>query len=163
MSQNIANAHPDDATWAQVDTALQALEDALGPLLVPLSNDQRRRLPKMGEASEAFCRTAVEAAAQNAGLMPRDFDVEEMRRDLVAHDAYNVRLVRLNRLTEQVRDTEIALGSDVMAASLEAYAFLKINGKAEGLHGLKRSLGRRFDGGGRRSDDPTPLPGPQPG
>ncbi|MCI4568949.1 hypothetical protein [Lysobacter sp. CFH 32150] len=66
-------------------------------------------------------------------------DIEEMRRDLAAHDALNTRLVRLQRVMEKANDTEMALGSDVVVMALERYAFLKIAGKGEGLHGLRRT------------------------
>lgn len=158
MSQNLATMHPDAQQWAAVDNALEAIEQALLPSTVKLSPDERKRLPKMGDGSEAFCRKALDVMSQNTGILPRDFDVVEMRRDLEAHDAFGVRMVRLSRLLERVRDTELALGSDVMVSALEGYAFLKIAGKGEGLNGLRRELGRRFDGQGKRPQAPLPSP-----
>jgi WS/DGAT/MGAT family acyltransferase len=71
-------------------------------------------------------------ARKNAGLLPRDFDLGEMGRDLASHDAVVERMVVLSNLMERVRDTDLALGSDAMVAALEAYAHLKVAGKAEG-------------------------------
>ena len=52
--------------------------------------------------------------AGNGGVLPRNPDVEEMRRDLTTHDALNSRLVRLTRTLEKAHDTDQVLGSDVM-------------------------------------------------
>ena len=51
---------------------------------------------------------------------------------------------RLQRLSERATDTEFALGSDVMAASLQAYELLKVAGKNQGLESLRKELGALF-------------------
>ena len=152
MTQNLVFHHLQAEQWAAVDQALQVLEDVLSPALVALTAQQRRRAVRMGDGSQAFCRTAFDVASKNAGLMPRDFDLPEMGRDLASHDALGERLVVLENLMERVRDTDIALGSDVMASSLEAYAHLKVSGKAEGVDGLRRLLSKRFHGQGKKED-----------
>jgi len=72
-------------------------------------------------------------------------------------DALNTRLVRLQRVMEKAHDTEMALGSDVMVMALEGYAFLKIAGKGEGLHGLRKTLGKRFENNGPRKAEAEPV------
>lgn len=158
MGQNLAAVHPTQEQWAAVDAGMDTVEQTLDAALVSLSRDDRQRLTKMGDGSEPFCRKALDVMSQNTQILPRDFDVTEMRRDLESHDALNARLVRMTRMMERMRDTEMALGSDVMVAALEGYAFLKIAGKSEGLHALRRALGKRFDGNGKRSDPPPVAP-----
>ena len=85
-------------------------------------------------------------------LMPRDFDLDEMRRDLESHDALHTRIVRLQKLLEKAHDTDTALGSDVMVAALEGYALLNVAGKAEGTDALRKLLGKRFEGNGRKAE-----------
>lgn len=155
MSQNLANTHFDDSQWQAVDTALDSLEKALAPMLVPLDATSRRRLVRMGDASEAFCRKSRDAMGKNRGLLPPSLDVDEMGRDLDTHDAINARLARIVQLVEKIQDTEIALGSDAMVAALEGYAFLKIAGKGEGLDGLRRELGKRFTAPATRKAEPV--------
>jgi hypothetical protein len=56
---------------------------------------------------------------------------------------------------ERANDTEMALGSDLMTNALEAYAFLKIAGKGEGLDALRKMLSARFNRSpGKASDAP---------
>jgi hypothetical protein len=158
MSQNYVFRHMAAEQWTQIDDAIKNLVDVLEPALVPLTPDLRQRLVKMGDGSEAFCRKALDVISENVELMPRNFDVDEMRRDLASHDALHTRIVRLTRLLEKAHDTDMALGSDVMVAALEGYAFLKTAGKAEGTDALRKLLGRRFDGATRKQDEPaTPL------
>lgn len=160
MVQNLVTTHLTADQWAVVDQTIAQLEQALAPLLVAMAADDRRRVVKMGDGSEAFCRKALDVMTENSGLLPRNLDVEEMRRDLDAHDALNARMVRLTRLMEKARDTDTALGSDVMAAALEGYAFLKIAGQGEGLNSLRRDLGKRFENNGPRKAEAEPVPRP---
>jgi len=158
--QNLVTTHLTAEQWAAADQAIATLEQVLGGMVVALTPDARQRVVKMGDASEAFCRKALDVMAENTGMLPRDLDVEEMRRDLAAHDALNTRLVRLQRVMEKAHDTEMALGSDVMVTALEGYAFLKIAGKGEGLHGLRKTLGKRFENNGPRKVDAEPVAQP---
>lgn len=157
MSQNLAKTHFEAAQWEAVDEAIAGLERALGTVLLALAPGERRRLVKMGDASESFCRKAYDAMREHGMLLPANLDVEEMGRDLATHDALSVRLSRLDRVMEKANDTDLALGSDVMVAALEGYAFLKLAGKAEGLQGLRRELGKRFENNGPRRTAPSPA------
>jgi hypothetical protein len=143
MSQNLIDLNLSAESLAAVDAALTQLETELAPL-IRLDADQRRQLTKMGEKSESFCRQAFDVMQQNPSILPRNFDLDAMRRDLDAFDALRPRLVRLTRLFERANDTQMALGSDVMSNSLEGYAFLKISGKGEGLESLRKTLSARF-------------------
>ena len=160
MSQNVMSRHLAADQWALIDDAIKNLIDALEPALVALTADQRQRIVKMGDGSEAFCRKALDVISENVELMPRNFDVEEMRRDLTSHDALHTRIVRLTRLIEKAHDTDMALGSDVMVAALEGYSFLKTSGKAEGVDALRKLLGKRFESSGRKPDAPVQTPVP---
>lgn len=159
MGQNLATRHLTEQEWAQFDETLAQAAAILAPVLVSLTPTDKKFMVKMGEGSETFCRQACGVAAENLALMPRSFDLEEMQRDLATHDALNMRIVRLTRLLEQARDTEMALGSDVMVASLEAYAVLKAVGKGDGVQALRRQLGKRFETGSR-AERPEPVADP---
>ena len=156
MSQNLVANHLDDAQWSVADQAMDQVEQAFAPILIALDGArQRRRLTKMGDGSEPFCRKAYNAARTNRHQLPAALDVEEMGRDLASHDALTERLARLTRLMEKVRDTEMAVGSDVMVAALNVYHFLQAAG-GEGLDEVNRELSRRFADQGRRTD-PEPM------
>jgi len=156
MGQNLVARHLDAAQWASLDEAIAKVQALLEPVLVPVTPQAKKVMVKMGDGSEAFCRQALGVMEENVGLMPRDFDLAEMRRDLEAHDALNARIVKLTRTLEQARDAEMALGSDVMVSALEGYAVLKAVGKGDGVQALKKLLGKRFDNGPRTAQ-PAPA------
>lgn len=156
MGQNIASIHLTPEQWAQIDDAVVVVTGVLEPALVPLTPTRKRGSPKMGDGSQAFCRLALQIAEENPALIPPRIDLEEMRRDLDSHDALKQRAVKLTALLEKVRDTQIALGSDVMVAALEIYAVLKAVGKAEGVHALRKQLSKRFDKGPHEGE-PEPI------
>lgn len=161
MSQNIVSMDLSTEQWATLDAALTTIEQTLSSL-VSLTPDERMRMIKMGDGSEAFCRKALDVMGENPSVLAGNFNLPEMRRDLATRDVLGPRLVRLTRLVEKANDTSMALGSDVMAAALEGYAFLKIAGKGEGLHGLRKTLSKRFDNGGRRVEAAPPVAVPVP-
>lgn len=76
--------------------------------------------------------------------MPATVSVPDAVADLTALDRLRPRAQRLARLSERVNDTQTALGSDVMATSLQGYALLKVAGKRHGLESLRDALGTRF-------------------
>ena len=147
MAQNLISFQISAADLTAVDAALKSLEDKLVGL-IDLSTEQRSGVVKMGDKSEAFCRKAVEVLANNPGVLPANFSLAEMRRDLTAFDTLRPRLNRFEKLYERMRDSQLALGSDLMSASLEGYAFLKIAGKGEGLDMARKALSVRFSKNG---------------
>ena len=157
MGQNLVATHLTSEQWTKLDQGLAQMQAAVEPMLVAISARAKKTMVKMGDGSEAFCRKAVGVMEENVGLMPRDFDLAEVRRDLSAHDALNDRIIMLTQLLERMRDAEMALGSDVMVASLEGYAVLKAVGKGEGVEALKKMLGKRFDNGPRQVDAVAPA------
>ncbi len=153
MTQNLIDFEISDESLALIDEALASIEAQL-VLLRGLDVDLRRSLTKMGDKSEAFCRQALVAFTQNQGVLPRNFDLAGFQRDMEAFDAIRPLRQRLQRLFERISDTEMAIGSDLMAASLEGYAVLKVAGKGEGLDGMRQALSARFARPRRRATDP---------
>ena len=128
-----------------IDNALLALETTLTEL-VALEPDARKRLPKMGGKSEAFCRQALSVVSQNPQIVNPSLGLASAQADLAALDVLRPRRQRLQKLVERMQDTETLLGSDVMATALEAYGLLKVSGKSQGLSALRAGLSTRFKG-----------------
>lgn len=152
MSQNLVTLTLTDAQLAAVDQALSDLETQLVDL-VALTVPERRKLNRMGDKSEAFCRQTLSVLAQNPQVVPPSLKLAESQGDLVALDALRPRLQRLQRLSERATDTEALLGSDVMRCSLDGYALLKRAGRNQGLEGLVKELGSRFVKTARVAED----------
>ena len=93
----------------------QAVMDAIATIreklsfLIDLSPEERRTSPKMGDKSRAFVKKAAEVAQQNEGILPRAFDLDEMRKDVQpTEDLYPI-LLALGQLHELVDDTYMAV------------------------------------------------------
>ena len=148
MSQNIISLVLTDAQIKAAMDALTALEGALTGLIA-LDGEERRRLTKMGQKSEVFCRQAISVLAQNPQIVPPSLHVADAQADLLALDRLRPVLDRLQKLAERGSDTEIALGSDVMDVALEGYGLLKVSGKNQGLDSLRKELSTRWSRGRR--------------
>ena len=133
------------ATLTAVDNALTALETALTQL-VAMEPTERKRLPKMGGKSEAFCRQTLSVVALNPQVVNPSLGLAGAQADLAALDALRPRRQRIQKLVERMQDTETLLGSDVMGTALEAYGLLKVSGKSQGLSALRAGLSTRFKG-----------------
>lgn len=141
--QNLISLRLSENDLADLDTALDTLQRVFLPMVV-LETQQRRELYKMGDKSEAFCRQTLALLAKNPQIVPPNLDVPEAQADLATLDALRPRLLQLRQLIERAEDTEMALGSDLMSASLEGYALLKVSGHGEALKDARRSLSARF-------------------
>lgn len=141
--QNIISVQLSDQDLAEVDQALATLQRVFAALVV-LQPQQRRELTKMGDKSEAFCRQTLELLAANPQIVPPSLQLAEAQADLQALDRLRPRLLQLSQLVERADDSMLALGSDVMSASLEGYGLLKLSGKSEALKGAHRDLSSRF-------------------
>ena len=138
MTQNLVSLDLTD-NLPKFDAALDAIE-GLMDVFVSLTPEQMRKLTKIGEKSETFCRQTVAILDQNRQALPPGFDLDELKRDLAAYDALRPRLNRLKSLVAKCIDTQVALGSDVLTASYDGYGLLKLFGKADNVTPLVESM-----------------------
>ena len=154
MTQNLISLDFGVDDIAAIDKALDILE-AKFDRFVTLTPDQIRRLNKMGDKSEAFCRQATVVLEENPQLIPPGFSVAELRQDVTDLDLMRPRFLRLRELLQKVDSTEMALGSDIINAALEGYGYMKMGGKSAGLDGLREGMNARF--GNRRGKPGNPA------
>jgi len=150
MSQATLSLSFTDAQATAIDAALNELE-AQFAALVAMPAGERRRLMKMGDKSEAFCRQTLSLLGQNRQLVPQSMGLADVQQSLDALDWMRPRMQRLIRLGERLSNTDTVVGSTIMQASLQGYALLKVAGRNQGLEGLRETLGARFS---RRSKVP---------
>ncbi|MBL8434497.1 MAG: hypothetical protein JNL99_06130 [Zoogloea sp.] len=154
MSQDLVSLQFAPADLDAVDSALAVLEAKL-EALVTLTAAERRKAIKMGDKSEVFCRQTELVLRQNPGIVPSNFDLAGLQEDLTALDALRPRLQRLRALTDRADDTELALGSDILSASLDGYALAKVGGKGTALDTLKEAMQTRLSRKPRKPGTPA--------
>ena len=151
MPQNLISLDITPDAIAKVDQAIETLE-AFTASFITLTNQQKQELFKMGDKSILFCQQTAMVLEQNQDVLPPTFNYEEMKTDLADHAAIAPRVLRIREVLAKMEDTQIALGSDVMVASSEGYALMKLFGKAEGLTELQDAMRLRRPGRPRKDD-----------
>src|ERR1043165_988577 len=158
MPDNRISATLSPADQQAVLAAINTIREKL-PFLVDLSPEERRTLPRMGDSGRGFVSQALALAEQNTDILPRSFDVDEMRKDVELLDALSPVLLALAQLNELVDDTFMEVGSEAYVAALAVYQYARAAGKGAALDGALDSLGQRF---ARKSRSTTPTPTPTP-
>jgi hypothetical protein len=158
MTDNRVSATLSNADQQDILSTLNTMRQKM-PFLIDLSPGDRHALPKMGDRSRAFVSQALALAEQNPDILPRSFDVEEMRKDVELLDALSSVFLALSQLNELVDDTLLEVGSEAYAAALAVYQYARAAGKGAALDGALDALGQRF---ARKSRSTTPTPTPTP-
>ena len=141
--QNLVSLNLSAQDLTDFDAALATLRRLFTPFLA-LQPEDRVEIKKMGPKSREFCEQTLTLLANNPQIVPPNLGLAEALADRVALEQLRPRLQQLHQLVERADDTEMALGSDLMAISLEGYRLLEVSGKGEALKGARRALSARF-------------------
>ena len=143
MPDNRISAGLPPADQGAIIVALNTIREKL-PFLIDLTPEERHALPKMGDKSRGFVTQALTVAEQNEAILPRSFDVTEMRRDVDLLPALEPIMAALSQLKEMVEDNYMAVGSEAYAAALLVYQYARSAGKGAALDTALEGLGQRF-------------------
>ena len=141
--QNLISLNLSAQDLTDFDAALATLRRLFTPFLA-LQPEDRVEIKKMGPKSREFCEQTLTLLANNPQIVPPNLGLAEALADRVALEQLRPRLQQLHQLVERADDTEMALGSDLMAISLEGYRLLEVSGKGEALKSARRELSARF-------------------
>lgn len=134
---------------ADVDAARQLIEQAeklLRPHLRPLTDADRRTIPKPRDGYEEGCRAMALAATDFPELAALSgFSAEAVVEDLDNAAALAGISERLENLSQLIIDTRHAWLAEAWVPSLAAYAIAKVKGKTDGrMRALIEPLARVF-------------------
>ncbi len=153
MAENRVSAQLGEAERQAVFAAIDTIRQKL-PFLIDLTPEERRALPRFGDKSRGFVEQALRIAEQNPDILPRSFDVGEMRRDVELYSALSAVHAALAQLFELVDDTLTEAGAEAYAAALLVYQFTRAAGKGTALDAALEGLGQHF---ARKSRGTTPA------
>ena len=128
---------------AAIDGAMDQLEQRFAKLIALDARDRQRKF-KMGNKTEKFCREALNVLDKNRQLAPPVMDLNRALTALRTIDELRPRSKQILALAERMRDTELALGSEVATAARQGYNALGEYGDRHGLEGMRQSLSARF-------------------
>lgn len=155
MPDNRISATLSPADQQAVLAAIGTIREKL-PFLIDLSPEERHALPKMGDRSRGFVAQALDVASQNTDILPRSFDVEEMRKDVELLAALSPIMTALAQLNELVDDTFMEVGSEAYASALMVYQYARAAGKGAALDSALDALSQRFARKSRGATGRTP-------
>lgn len=154
MSQNYGYRHVSADQWNSIGVKVDELMNEVTQMASPMTADQKQRAVRMGDGSIPFVDKAIEIADGNPGILPRWFDLDEVKRDRFAADRFRSLRLKLMQLQELCANAEVAHGSDAMAGGLDIYHFAK-SAEGVGVDSMRKLLGKRFERGPQK-DEPTP-------
>jgi hypothetical protein len=124
-SNNHSHAIPPEVV-EQMKQKTREMRELLAPYATPLTPQERRDLPVMGEKTVSFVEKAFEFAEANPDLCPTYLDMEAYRIDFA--DAIGLRVVHNSALQvfETVDDIVLLAGSEAYQSSLAFYNYIKL-------------------------------------
>jgi len=137
---------------AAIDAAFTQLEQRF-TRLIALDTKERRRLYKMGNKTEKFCREALTVLDKNRQLASPAMDLNGALTALRTIDELRPRTKQILRLAERMRDTELALGAEVASTARQGYNAMSEHGDRHGLTGLRQTLAVRYKRRPAANDD----------
>lgn len=156
MLDNTVSATISTDDQAVIFAAIATVKEKL-PFLVGLTQEKKKGLSRMGDKTRAFVSKAIEVATQNADLMPRCLDVDEMRRDVELVEALYPIMLSIAQLQELIEDTYLLAGSEAYAAARIAYNAARVNGKLMGLETAVEEMGKRYNRKSRKTQPEAPT------
>ena len=85
------------------------------------TEEEREDLMRLGKTGRRFVDKAAGLVDRSPGILPRSFDVDTFNRDAALYQELGDISDELRKLSEQVDDTEAAIGSDAFSAALVVY------------------------------------------
>ena len=109
------------ADLQSIKDAIAVLQAKLGPMLIALTEEERRSLFKMGEASRPFVEKVLEYVVSNPEFLPPFTDVGEMQKDWKAISDLLPIFNAMSQLCSNLDDTLMEAGSEIMVPSTAYY------------------------------------------
>ncbi|MDR2027554.1 MAG: hypothetical protein LBQ01_08360 [Prevotellaceae bacterium] len=137
----------------EINLKLREAKGMLDGFAVPLTPEERRNMPKMGEKTVSFVQKAYELAKENDDLRPSFLNMDEFSVDY--SDATNLRVLENNarQILDVIDDIIMVAGSESYLAALSFYEYVKILADRDvpRAKAVYEELKKRFPFGRRKS------------
>lgn len=150
--------------FEEITTLLNQINTTLEPYVTPLTNQQRKKIYKMSDKSQAFVQKVNSYVESNPQFVPSFLNVG----DFVIDFKNNAGLSPIDKLVEQLsnnlNDTAMVSGSEAMKSALMYYNNVKQADKngVSNARSIYEDLQKRFPGrsknGGSDNDEPKDPP-----
>jgi hypothetical protein len=156
LSNNRLNITATAVQLTAVKTALQAVTTNL-PFLIGLTTEERIALPAINVSNKAFTEDAINAAVNNASLIPSYVSVASMQNDLTLFTQLDEVILLVKQLLEKLEDTQLLAGSEAYIGGLSTYKLIASAADAgvPGADAIFSQLKQRFAGQGGTGTIPS--------
>ena len=139
---------PEPLTPAELQTVndcFATLDTLLGRYDISLAPTQAAHLQKMADKSIPFAQDGLEAAQNNGGSLPADFDVAAYAKAFALFTQMSAIELRLKQLVKGVGNTGTIAGSQTMGFANALYGYLKTGArKSAALKAVVDVLAQRY-------------------
>ncbi len=101
------------------------------PFLISLTKDERKNKQNMGQSGVGYGKAALKAAQTHSEILPVKFSVAEFQKDVTLYEQLQMLLSDLSTLCQNVDDTVLLLGQELMEQSNDVYDSVKLAAKRE--------------------------------
>jgi hypothetical protein len=101
------------------------------PFLLSLTKEERKNKQNIGQGGIGFGKAALKAAQTHEEILPAKFSVVEFERDVVLYEQLQMLLSDVSTLCQNVDDTILLLGQEIMEQSNDMYDIVKLAAKRE--------------------------------
>jgi hypothetical protein len=155
MDTNVHVKAISPADLEEANKLILRLLEILFPYATPLTAQDRKELPIMGEKSLSFVEKSFEYAKGNPDLRPNLLNLDDYSIDVA--DAVGLRVLKnnLHQAYEIVDDIVTLAGSEAYQSSLVFYAYVKFLAANDtpGAKTVYNELKTRFPGRGRSKNE----------
>lgn len=142
---------------------LREVGKSIKKFVVSLSAEERTGIRTIAEGREGYAREMLRIARIYINSLPRDYSVEEYEELFRLYDEWKPILTEIEMYTEQIDDTLVAIGIEIMKNADTVNGFLQIARKGNAnldraLEGIDKFNARY----GRTSDSSSNTPPPPP-
>ena len=123
--ENRVSIELSDEDVKTVRDALSVLSQKLTPVLIKVSAEERRMIPKMGDKTVSFVTKVSEFATDNPALVPQYIDMSEMKKDIAVISVLRSIAGPLDTLCDLLNDTMLVAGSEAYISALAFYGSVK--------------------------------------
>lgn len=125
--------------------AIKTIYDRM-PMLINLSEDERKGRLVLGDKSVAFAQKVVEYTKSHPQFMPGDVSIPELQKDFELFEDLIWLLQQLRPLVSAVEDTELAVGTEAYYAVLAYYNNSRdaVSRNSPGARGVYADLRERY-------------------
>jgi hypothetical protein len=115
------------------------------PFLISLTKEERKKLRKIGPGRIGYVNEVNTASNANSSALAAGFKLDDYNAKLALYTALLEIYSWTNPLKDSMESTLMALGSELMKKSDEAYGYLKISASKENDQNLNSTIQKIMD------------------